>query len=224
LSVSDGHVSLTQLAIINDIGSDQLAIYAADIPTAAGGTTPTITLTVDRSSTLAIVAQEISGLAPGNTTAMLDGSVVYNEAQSKPSLGTGPYSSTASNEYLITAYADDGGPDSWSSPSGYTLDSHNSNGSGAANLAIAYNNSSNGPESAKWSISSGTDPPVEYAAIVAFKLPSGSTMITAAMALHSMTSGSLLLLELAIAGAIMLPVLPRRATRRRSLRARRLVP
>ena len=86
-------------------------IYAVDAAGSGGttmvGTKPTITATWASGGGLGLVVQEVSGLLAGNTTAMVDGTP-GTLTGSTTSTGSPTYSSTAANEFLVSAYADIG--------------------------------------------------------------------------------------------------------------------
>jgi hypothetical protein len=129
-----------------------MALYALDVPAGDAGTKPTLTATF-ATNDASILIQEVSGLLPGNTTAMADGTAGVNTGNTNTTAGSGAYSSTAANEYLVAVYGDTGGPLTWTVPAGYTADTHSVNSSSVDDIAIGYKNSSNGAESATWSLS-----------------------------------------------------------------------
>src|SRR6266705_1244179 len=87
--VADGASNAwTLIGRIAGAGSAQEAsIWALDVPAGDVGTKPAITATASANCDMAILVQEVSGLASGNTTAMCDGS---------PATLTGSASSTGS--------------------------------------------------------------------------------------------------------------------------------
>lgn len=154
-------------------------LYAMDTPAGDVGTTPTITVTWNASTpATAILIQEVSGLLPGNTTAMVDGTPGTLTNNTTGSIGPPSYTTTAANEYLVYMYADDGGPLTWTVPGGYTGDANGVNGSSNTDIQIAYANSTNGTETGQYSI---TGTAAEWFLIMAaFKLPAASTTAIAA--------------------------------------------
>ena len=166
---SDGTNTLTALASITNSGAGVTTyLYALDIPAGIGGTAPTITVTVPSTAFNALVIQEISGLLPGNTSAMLDGTAGTGTGTGTST--TSPtYSSTALNEYLVIGYGDTGGIASITA-TGYTADAANQTSSPTADCCIFYKNSTNGSETSVVSMGASTS----YAQItVAFKLAAG---------------------------------------------------
>lgn len=127
-------------------------LYALDAPSGDVGTKPTITATIGTNFGASILVQEVSGLLTGNTTGMLDGSAVANTGTASPATG-GSYSSTASNEYLVTGFSDQGNSLTLTTPSGYTADAHNVTGNSMCDTALFYKNTSNGSESASITLS-----------------------------------------------------------------------
>lgn len=156
-TVVDGNsVALTQLVtpVYNATGTVYGTLFAYDVP-ATPSTTIKLSIATSGSyvSEMGAVAQEISGLLAGNTTAMLDGTVASSSGSVSSGSISGPtYSSTAANEYLAELFFDFGNGATLNTPSGYTgMDGENS--SANADCLIAYKNSTNGSETASWSSS-----------------------------------------------------------------------
>lgn len=174
ITVKDGNSNaLTQLSSVTNTGLVQALLFAYDVPA-----TPSTTLTISSSNaTMGAVAQEVSGLLAGNTSAMLDGTPGTTTGSISTGSASGPtYSSTAANEYLVQVFDDFGNSATVSTPSGYTgMDGENTNA--VNNTLIAYKNSTGGSETVSWSSSNSwggsTD---QYALIaVAFKLAAGGS-------------------------------------------------
>src|SRR6476646_98436 len=149
-----------------------IGFFAMDTPAGDVGAKPAITATVNASVNnfgIALVIQEVSGLAVGNTlAAMIDGTAATAAGTSAGPATTGAYSSTAANEYLTALVADPGNGATYSNPpSGYTADTHNVTGTGNANVGIEYKNSTNGSESASFTLGA-SEPWITL--LVAFKL------------------------------------------------------
>jgi len=125
-----------------------LSVWVLDTPAGDVGTAPTITVTWSGSpANTAVLVQEVSGLAAGtgiDGTAGLFGSGATSSSQSQPA-----YSSSASNEFLISAGCWDGVNQS-AALSGYTLDANSIQPSGSEQLAVGYANSTGGAESGTW--------------------------------------------------------------------------
>ena len=164
--------SFTKLATIQGStgGPVEVTLWAIDTPAGDAGTKPTITATFSAASGGSILVQEVSGLLAGNTSAMLDGTAATLQAttvlagQAQPS-----YSSTASNEYLVACFGDNGGPETYTVPGGYTADTAGQNNNSNADTVIAYKSSTGGAESGTWTFT-GTATGAGYI-VVAFKLP-----------------------------------------------------
>lgn len=154
--------ALTKLvALFHTSGAAWLYLLAMDTP--AGDVGGTTTLTANWNSGAAanfgitILAQEVSGLLTGNTSAMLDGTPATNNATSTGPATTGSYSSTASNEYLVAVYGDPGYGVTVTNSAGYTADANNVNASSSATLMFDYKNSGNTAESASFTLSGSAD-------------------------------------------------------------------
>lgn len=175
--------SFTKIAAIgldNSTASfGELSVWALDTPAGDVGSAPTITATYSASTPgSTIVIQEVSGLAAGNTVGLMcDGSPVTNFGSSTSNFSAtcGSYSSTALNEYLLAVYGDSQPSTATAAtPTGsttYTRDAASQQTNGVTASVPAYGNSTNGAETASFSVTgvSGTD---AWATImVAFKLP-----------------------------------------------------
>ena len=168
-SVKDGAGnSFTQLATVTNSGAPTVvtALFALDVPAGDVGTRPTITVTVSTSAGLALVIEEVSGLLAGNTTAMLDGTAGTATGTTSPTANP-TYSSTALNEYLVTVFGDQGNNVTYTVPATFTDDAHSINTSFNADNSLAHKNSTNGAETAQYTLNAGD----EWATLmVAFKL------------------------------------------------------
>lgn len=143
--VKDGAgTSWTQVGAASG-GNARTYIYALDVPAGDVGTKPTITATWSGAAGLGIVIQEVSGLAAGNTTAMVDGTAGALTG-STSSTGSPTYSSSAANEFLVSAYGDIGNGVTVSTAGGWTPDAHNINASASSNCMVQYKNSTGGSE------------------------------------------------------------------------------
>src|SRR6266566_535794 len=173
--------SFTQLVSVSGSATRACAmyLYALDTPAGDVGGVTSITATLTgTASTCSIVAQEIAGLAPGSTTAVLDGAAAAVQettvlaGQAQPA-----YSSTAGSEYTLAAFGDNGGgsPETWTAPAGWTVDASNNNGSANANYVIVYKDSAGGAESGTWTFT-GTAASACYI-VVAFQLPGGPQVL-----------------------------------------------
>ncbi len=168
-AVKDGAGNnLTKLKSVVLTGAVFVELWGCDTPAGDVGTTPTITATVSTNFGATMLLQEVPGLLAGNTTAMLDGSASQNNGTASPAT-TGAYSSTAAGEYLIGIYGDPGDGVTVSNASGYTADTANVNANGFATLFVDYKSSTNGAESASWTMSGSAVDGWETI-LVAFKL------------------------------------------------------
>lgn len=141
-----------------------LSLYAIATPSGDVGTKPTITATLSTSTDGSIWIAEVSGIQI--TT---DGSVGTGFGAAGAASPT--YSDTAANEFFLTIFGDDGGPETASVTGGWTVDSKSINGNSNANCVVAYGNSTGGTESNSWT-STGTTT-FCGALAVAFNLTSG---------------------------------------------------
>lgn len=163
--------SLTLLASAVNGTNNQVYLFAYDVPA-----TPQTVFQIAVASgnpAMVLLAQEVSGLVTGNTTAMIDGTAgtVTGSIPSTGGNSTSPtYSSTAASEYLVSAHGDWGEAVTWTAPSGYTLDTNSTNGSATADLLVGYKNSANGSESAVWAGGSGSATDQYASVLVAFKV------------------------------------------------------
>lgn len=215
--VSDGTNSFTLIGrksagspnILTDV-----SLWALDTPAGDVGIKPTITATLGSgTANMSILIQEVSGLLAGNTTAMADGTLQSLSGAATGTTGSPAYSSTASNEYLVSVYGDDGGPITWTRPAALTSDTSSLNTQSFANCALAFGNSTNGAEAGSWSLAGSA---AEWATLlVAFKLASTTITGTGSLQLPPLAeagsgtatppaitgTGSLLLAALAMAGS-----------------------
>lgn len=143
----------------------------------ATGSPTSFTVTWSTATGNSIMGQEVSGLATGNTlSAMVDGTAGTLSGAASPT-GSATYSSTASNEYLLTGFGDWGNSATATQPSGYTLDTNSVNGSADADCCLAYKNSTGGAETSSWSYTTTGNEWCTFA--VAFKLGSSGTTANA---------------------------------------------
>lgn len=166
-----GGTAMTKVAEISGAtgGDVDVSLWALDAPAGVVGTKPSVVITWNTSTNSSILAQEVSGLLAGNTSAMWDGTPATLQAttvlggQSQPA-----YTSTAANEYLVAVFGDNGGPETYTVPSGYTGDTNGVNGNSFDDLTVAYKNSANGAETGTWTFT-GTATGAGYI-VVAFKI------------------------------------------------------
>jgi hypothetical protein len=138
----------TQIAAaINASPTAGLWLYALDVPAADAGTKPTITASGLGSNGLSMVIQEISGLAPGNTTAMRDGTAGTLTGTAS-STGSPSYASTAVSEYLVCCYGDHQGASPAFLGSPWTADPANT--ASQSHASVEYRNSTGGAETSGW--------------------------------------------------------------------------
>lgn len=174
-SVDDGNSNnLTLIGRKTSGTNTDVSLWAMDTPAGDVGTKPTMTVTLSGSNgEISMVIMEVSGLLSGNTTAMCDGTLASNSGSGGSSTGTPTYSSTAANEFLVSVYGDDGGPETWTKPTSTTSATGSVNSNGNADCAVAYKNSANGTESDSWALSGSA---ADWCTlIVAFKLASSGT-------------------------------------------------
>jgi hypothetical protein len=151
--------SWTQIAATAHAGFVHLTLWALDVPAADAGTSPTLTATLaGTSSGSSILIQEVSGLLAGNTVAMIDGAPGYQDGGlGNSSTGSAAYSSTATGEYLVCCYGDDGGTVTYTKPAGYTADTHGVNASGLSDCVISWKDSTGGSEVGSYALSGSAD-------------------------------------------------------------------
>jgi hypothetical protein len=155
-------------------------IWVLDTPAGDVGTKPTITATLSGSANVYgdLLIQEVSGLQSG--TSCLDGTagtIAGSTASGDYSTGTPSYTSTASNEYLVSLYCDNGGSGArptWAGPSGYTVDANAINTQLYGNVGVAYKNSTNGTETDGWAATYAGGLFPWGTVLVAFLLPTGT--------------------------------------------------
>jgi Putative Ig domain len=180
-SVKDGAGNSWTKLTSEEFGDNEgeLSFWALDTPSGDVGTTPTITATaVSGTPAWGILVQEVSGLLPGNTTAMLDGSVAsINGSGASEATGSPTYSSTVADEYLVAVYGDDAFGGAFTGPgSPWTNDAANLNNTGIEDLGIAYTNSTGGTETDGYT--TGTGNQGWALMMVAFQLPPVGPTIT----------------------------------------------
>ena len=154
-------------------------IFAMDTPAGDVGTKPVITALLSNGSFGAMVIQEVSGLAVGNTlAAMVDGTAAATAFAAGASHAQPAYSSTAAGEFLVSYCGDQGGPQTMTKPAAYTIDAHAVNNNASADCCPSYTNSAGGAESGTWTYSGSTVG--SNILVVAFKLaPAGGGVTTA---------------------------------------------
>lgn len=158
-SVKDGTNSLTSSGLPQNTTSSAMDLFFLDIPAGSNGTKPTLIETPSLTADCSMTIQEISGLVTGNTVATaIDGTVRGNKTDTAAHASLAPsvaYSSSAVNEYLVVAYADNG-PALTDTVTGYTIDANSTNASALNNSILAYKNSTNGTETATVTFTSTT--------------------------------------------------------------------
>jgi hypothetical protein len=172
-SVKDGSGNaMTQLASTdNTATSGWTELWAMDTPSGDVGTKPVLTATVATNFGVTMLAQEVSGLLAGNTSAMLDGAAVFASSITSTAQAAGVLS-TAVNEYVLAFYGDPGNGVTVTNSTGWTADAANVNASSSATLFADYKNSVGSSESAVWALSlSGAGP--WGTVIAAFQLAGG---------------------------------------------------
>ena len=165
----------------------QVSLWALDVPAGDAGTKPVITATASSSTSVAVavLACEVSGLLPGSTTAMVDGTLAsLNGSGGQTSTGSPAYSTGAASEFLVSVYGDFGNGTTWANPSGWTGATTGPGSSGTAtgindsadcDVELAYKNSTGSTETGSYAIS-GTSS--GWALLtVAFKLPATATAL-----------------------------------------------
>jgi hypothetical protein len=137
------------------------SIWALNTPAGDAGTKPAITATAsDSACTPAVLVQEVSGIATGNTAGQLaDGSMGWLGGTAAGSSGPPSYGSSASSEYLVYFYVDDGFGTANTPPgSPWTADPDNRSGSTNSDVSVAYKNSTGTTETGTWTTpAAGTD-------------------------------------------------------------------
>lgn len=195
-SVKDGNGnSLTQCGVVSatDNGTITAVLYAYDVPATPS---TTVTLTVTGSPDNQGIIQEVSGLAAGNTTAaMLDGTAASSHGGT--TTYTSPtYSSTASGEYLVQLFVDNGGPEAYAlTANGYKADGsatvggandHGINNNALGDVEIFNKSSTHASESSALTLSGSA---CGWAALmVAFKVAGGTQHNQTAAATPTSTS------------------------------------
>ena len=150
--------------------STVLAIFALSVNDAGiAGTTPTVRAYTNGNFAGGMLLQEVSG-----SSVFTDGTIaISSNLDGGTTISSAAYSSTASSEYLVAFYVDNSTV-TWSTPSGWTADSHSVNGTGTAgNMAVFYKNSTGGAESVTIPRSAGDN--VSQLALVAFSAPRATT-------------------------------------------------
>ncbi len=166
-SVKDGNGN--SFTLVKDIAftttstDGHMAVYVLVVP-ASPSTTVTANFTNNPSGAgSALLAVEFSG-----TTATLDGTAAGNN-QATGSITQPAYSSSASNELLISALGDDGDPTLAGAGGSWTADPNNVTASTHGNVGLQWKNSTNGAETGgTWSDGAGGDAGI---VVVAFQLP-----------------------------------------------------
>ncbi len=155
-SIKDASLNaFTRLGGVNNsILTQWLELWCMDTPAGDVGTKPAVTATLTTNTNSSMLIQEISGLAVGQTTAVLDGATVgtANNSSVGPAT-TGSYSSTAVNEYLVAIMGDTGFSVTVTNSAGYTGDANDLSASSSDSIVINYKNSTNAAESASFTLS-----------------------------------------------------------------------
>jgi hypothetical protein len=169
-TVKDGAAnSWTKAGAVTN-GNNEISLWYLDVPAGDAGTAPTMTATFSATCGASVIIQEVSGLATGNTAgAALDGTLATLTGSSA-STGSPSYSTTASNEYLVSVLGDSGGGATVTAAGGWTLDAHSQNTNGNCNCLIEYKNSTGGAETNGFGAENVTWEIVE----VAFLLPAAA--------------------------------------------------
>lgn len=152
-------------------GSGETTVWVLDTPAGDVETAPTITATFSQSVDPSILIQEVSGLAPGT---VIDGTPGTLNGSSYGGVGPPTYASSASGEYLVYVYGDDGytAGNTWTAPAGYTPDPANISGTNNSDVGVAYKSSTDGTETGQYETNGYQD----WALILfAFKLAATST-------------------------------------------------
>lgn len=173
-SVTCAGTAMTQCAMLADTTNQiGLALYALDVPSATAATV-TSTFSSGQTYETSIWIAEVSGLATGNTTAaMLDGTAAIAGHAAAGSTAQSSYTSSAASEFLVACGSDNGGPQTVTAPSGYTLDTHSVTNNASADAFIAYKNSTGGAESGTWTFGGTTTGTA--LGVVAFKVAGGGS-------------------------------------------------
>lgn len=126
------------------------SLWALATPSNNVGTNkPGVTATLGANTArMAMVVQEVSGIL-----ASADGTIGVTGGNTTGATGSPSYTSSASSEYLVSVYGDDGGPLTWTAPVALTADPASLNLQSHADIAIAYGNSTHGTEAGSWSLS-----------------------------------------------------------------------
>jgi hypothetical protein len=185
-AIKDGALNaMTKLvSVFNnaDQASGELSIWAMDTPAGDVGTKPTLTATATGGNqSYGLVIQEVAGLLPGNTTAMLDGGAFVTKTgtiAANGSLTANAYSSTTANEFLVFVGADsEASIITWGVPTGsttYTRDAHAGNASNIFNCVPCYGKSTGGAETGSSALTGVTATSAYATVIGAFQLAGGT--------------------------------------------------
>jgi hypothetical protein len=162
-------------------------LWVLDTPAGDVGTAITVTTTTSGNGPYGMVCQEVSGLLAG-TTGSLDGTAgitTGTQGAGSPTISSPAYSSTAVNEYLVSAISvnTNGGSFPTITPGSGTADPNNQSFTNALNCTgIAYGNSSNGAETNNWSCTGGNGNYFGWGSIlVAFQLAASGTTVNGAV-------------------------------------------
>lgn len=155
---SNAFTKVAAIGLNNATSTGEVSLWAVDTPAGDVGTKPTISISRGTNNGgNALVVQEVSGLATGNTLAMIDGTAVTNFG-SGTSGTCSAYSTSAASEYLVACIGTEeqaGG--AVTGPTGsttYTQDAHSQNNTGFATAIPAYGNSTGGAETATFTLPS----------------------------------------------------------------------
>jgi len=152
-SVQDGALNNFSLIKVVNLGNNnshgECALYAVATPSGDVGTKPTITIKFSSSVVGSLWIAEVSGIQV--TT---DGSAA--SAFGSAGACTPSYSDTASGEFFVTVFADDGGPETSSVTGGWSVDNKSVNNNADANVVVAYGNSAGGAETNAWTSTGST--------------------------------------------------------------------
>lgn len=156
---SNAFTKIAAIGLNNNTGTGEISLWAVDTPAGDVGTKPTISITRGTNNGgNALVIQEVSGLAVGNTAAaMIDGTAVTSFG-SGTSGACGSYSTSAAGEYLVACIGtEETAAGAVTGPTGsttYTQDAHSQNNTGFATAIPAYGNSTGGAETATFTLPS----------------------------------------------------------------------
>jgi hypothetical protein len=192
-SVKDAALnSMTKLAAVSLGGASangELAMWAMDTPAGDAGTKPTLTPAFSANNTVSMVIEEVSGLLPGNTTAMLDGGAAAASSgtiSANGSIAAGALSSALAGEFLVAVAGDDETSTvTYATPTGsttYTMDAHAQNATFITTCIPGYGNSTGGAETGSFALTGVSGSNHWGVLFAAFKLAASTVTPDLAMA------------------------------------------